>query len=294
MRRSPGLFAATLLLVSVMSLTVGQGAASREITSLEFSPPVASAQAKSLPAKFTNQYRMEFVLVSAGKFVMGSTDGEDSEKPSHGVTISQPFYMARYEVTQRQWRSVMTTTLEQQRRKINPKDLPARRMAGEGYDRPMYYVSWQEAHVFVKRLSSLNDGYIYRLPSEAEWEYACRGGAGGNEPVELAPYVWYKSNSNDSTQPVGMRRANSLGIYDMLGNIWEWCEDAYHPNYAGAPMDGSAWLSTSGDLNQRVTRGGSFFTQNLNFLRCSARGGGPEDSSDFEIGFRVVAIAHGN
>jgi formylglycine-generating enzyme required for sulfatase activity len=248
-----------------------------------------SSQHKS-PSSFKNQYQIEFVLIPPGKFMMGSTDDEDSEKPVHSVAINQPFYLTRYEITQRQWRSAMTTTVDQQRRKLqlNPRDMPARRLAGEGDDLPMYYVSWQEAHAFIQKLNALKDGHVYRLPSEAEWEYACRGGA-DNAPRELGPYVWYRSNSNDTTQAVGMRRVNGFGLYDMLGNVWEWTEDSYHANYDGAPADGSVWVNSADDLHQRATRGGSFFTRNLKFLRCSARGSASEDSGDFEIGFRIVA-----
>src|SRR6185436_6956668 len=106
-------------------------------------------RSKSLPAKFTNQYRMEFVLIPEGKFSMGST-AADNEKPAHGVTISQPFYIGRYEVTQWQWRAVMSTTIDEQRRKIKnvDKSLVASPMAGESDDRATYYASWQEAHTF--------------------------------------------------------------------------------------------------------------------------------------------------
>lgn len=107
---------------------------------------------------------------------MGSAGGADIEKPAHAVTINQAFYIGRYEVTQWQWRAVMTTTVEEQRRKIktNSSSFP---MVGVGDDRATYYVSWQEARAFVQKLNTLNDGRTYRLPSEAEWEYVCRAGA---------------------------------------------------------------------------------------------------------------------
>jgi len=248
---------------------------------------------KSLPAKFTNQYRMEFVQVPAGKFMMGSAEGnEDSEKPVHRVTIAQPYYMGRYEVTQRQWWAVMTTTVDQQRRKAEPSVtglLP--RMAGEGDTFPMYYVSWRDAHTFINRLNALNDGYLYRLPSEAEWEYACRAGGSGEQPSDLNMIAWYKTNSNDSVHEVGMKRPNAFGLYDMLGNVWEWCEDLTHENYDGAPSDGSVWAGTvtADSLAERRSRGASFFTGNRAFWKCSARGAETEDYRDFETGFRVAA-----
>ena len=253
-------------------------------------PNPPGEKTKSLPANFTNQYRMEFVLVPAGKFMMGSADGGAEEKPSHGVTIARAFYLGRYEVTQYQWRAVMGRTVSEQKRLIdqnNSLTLP-HRLAGEGNEYPMYYVSWQDAHAFLQRLNALNDGYIYRLPSEAEWEYSCRAGGSADAPSDLNPSAWYRTNSNDSTQPVGMRRANAFGLYDMLGNVWEWCEDWSHSNYDGAPTDGSAWLA-SGESGQRSSRGGSFSTRNLAFLRCTARGAETPDNRDFETGFRVVA-----
>jgi len=220
---------------------------------------------------------------------MGSASGGDMEKPAHSVTISQPFYIGRYEVTQWQWRALMTTTIDEQRRKIrNDKSMVALPMAGEDDDRAAYYASWQEARTFVQRLNTLNDGHNYRLPSEAEWEYVCRAGSTEDRPADLNLIAQYKNNSNNYVQPVGMRRANAFQIYDMLGNVWEWCEDVFHLNYEGAPADGSAWL-TNDELSQRVKRGGSFITRNLDFLRCSARGGQTVDDRDVETGFRVVA-----
>ena len=250
---------------------------------------LSASQSRKFPAKFTNQYRMEFALIPEGKFMMGSAAGADNEKPAHEVTIAQPFYIGRYEVTQWQWRAVMRTTVDEQRRKINDaKTLVASPMAGESDDRATYYVSWQEAHGFVEQLNTLKDGHTYRLPSEAEWEYVCRAGATEDRPADVNLIAWYKNNSNNYVQPVGMRRPNAFQIYDLIGNVWEWCEDAFHLKYDGAPADGSPWM-TNDELHQRVKRGGSFFTRNFDFLRCAGRGGGMADSRDVETGFRVVA-----
>jgi formylglycine-generating enzyme required for sulfatase activity len=283
------LIAAALVTFSSIIIAMARGGTG---TTPNAAPGNSQAQrSKSLPAKFTNQYRMEFVLIPEGKFVMGSAAGADSEKPAHVVTISQTFYMGKYEVTQWQWRAVMTTTVDQQRRKIKAGAavLAALPMAGEGDDRAAYYVSWQEAQAFVKKLNALNDGHTYRLPSEAEWEYVCRAGSTDDRPADVNVIAWYKNNSNNFVQSVGMRRGNGFQTYDLLGNVWEWCEDVFHLNYDGAPTDGSSW-STNDDLNQRVKRGGSFFTRNLDYLRCSARGAQPIDDRDFETGFRVVAV----
>jgi formylglycine-generating enzyme required for sulfatase activity len=232
---------------------------------------------------------MEFVLIREGKFTMGAAT-QEIEKPAHEVTISQPFYITRYEVTQWQWHAVMATTMDEQRSKVKAerRSLVALPMAGEGDDRAAYYVNWQEAHAFIQRLNALKDGRTYRLPTEAEWEYVCRAGTTEDRPADLNLIAQYKTNSNNYAQPVGMRRPNAFQIYDMIGNVWEWCEDVFHLSYQGAPADGTAWL-TNNDLNQRVKRGGSFFTKNFDYLRCSARAGQSVDERDFETGFRVVA-----
>lgn len=254
-------------------------------------PPNRPAEkSKSLPAKFNNQYRMEFVLIPAGKFMMGSADGSDSEKPIHGVAIARAFYLGRYEVTQGQWRAVTGRNVnEQQRMVAGGSTGQPRRLAGVGDDYPIYYVSWEETQHFIQRLNALNDGYLYRLPTEAEWEYACRAGGSSDRSADLNPIAWYKTNSGDSTHPVGMRRSNAFGLYDMLGNVWEWCEDWATTNYDGAAADGSAWL-TAGDLKERSSRGGSFHTGDLAFVRCTARGAETPEYRDFETGFRVVAV----
>ena len=245
-------------------------------------------QRPRLPAKFTNLYRMEFVLIPEGKFTMGS-NGSDSEKPAHTVNIAQPFYIGRYEVTQWQWRAVMATTVDEQRRKIkDTSKLMARPLAGEGDDRATYYVNWHEAHDFLKKLNALNDGHTYRLPSEAEWEYVCRAGGSEDRPADVNTIAWYKTNSNNYVQSVGMRRPNAFQIYDLIGNVWEWCEDVFHDNYEGAPADGSSW-SAGDEPSLKVKRGGSFSTRNFDFLRCGGRTSEAEDNRDVETGFRVVA-----
>lgn len=252
---------------------------------------------------------MELVYVPPGSFMMGSNNGSSDEKPVHQVTISQPFYIGRYEVTQAQWQSVMGTTVQQQRDKANPSWL----MRGEGDNYPMYYVSWEEAKSFVQRLNALNDGYVYRLPTEAEWEYACRAGTTGVYAGDLDSMAWYGNNSGNSyinadsiwrndqanyskrlndngnrTHAVGTKQANGFGLYDMQGNLWEWCEDWYHSNYDGAPTDGTAWLS-GGEQKYRVLRGGSW-DHNAASTRPENRNHVTPDNRLSGSGFRVVAV----
>jgi formylglycine-generating enzyme required for sulfatase activity len=251
---------------------------------LAFMLTACSQRSPELPQTFTNQKGIEFVLVPAGSFMMGSTRSPH-EQPVHQVTIAQPFLMGRYEVTQAQWQRVMGTSVAQQRDR-GSASLP---LVGEGAQYPMYYVSWDEAQEFIQRLNSQDDGYTYRLPTEAEWEYACRAGTTGDYAGSLNAMAWYDDNSDHTTHPVGQKQPNSFGLYDMHGNVEEWCEDWSHENYNGAPTDGSAWIN-GGTQQHRVLRGASWFLH-ASDLRSSLRNlNVPRYRSDF-AGFRVVAVA---
>lgn len=195
----------------------------------------------------TSPFEAEMVLVKGGSFQMGSNES-DSEKPIHTVALAD-FYIGKYEVTQKQWRSIMGN---------DPSEL-----GFPGCDQcPVESVSWNDVQHFLQELNAKYPGQNYRLPSEAEWEYAARGGqrgkgytyAGSNKLGEVA---WYDLNSGKETHPVGLKKANELGLYDLSGNVWEWCADVWHYDYSGAPKDGSAWL-TAGDQEWRVLRGGSW------------------------------------
>jgi formylglycine-generating enzyme required for sulfatase activity len=217
---------------------------------------------------------IEFVLIPAGSFKMGSTNGLSNEKPVHEVTISQPFYMGKYEVTQAQWQSVMGN---------NPsmfKDC--------GGNCPVEQVSWDDAQNFVNRLNESNDGFRYRLPTETEWEYASRAGTTGDYAGNLSEMAWYSENSGSKTHAVGGKQPNAWGLADMHGNVWEWCQDWYHETYYGAPTDGGAWLS-GGEQKYRVLRGGSWYNLATN-LRSALRGRNTPDYRGAYGGFRVVAV----
>ena len=240
-----------------------------------------------------NQLGMELVYVPPGSLMMGSNNGGADEKPVHRVSIKEGFYMGRYEVTQAEWQQVMGSTVQQKR---NPsihgvlcegKQFPS--SVGEGDRYPMYYVSWYEAQEFIRRLNERNEGFIYRLPTEAEWEYACRAGTTGDFGGNLDSMGWYEHNSGCQTHLVGTKQANAFGLYDMHGNVREWCEDWYHDSYTGAPMDGSAWLSGGGQKD-RVLRGGAWGI-GLPGLRSASRGRSlPWDNVTPDNGFRVVAM----
>jgi formylglycine-generating enzyme required for sulfatase activity len=199
---------------------------------------------------FIKTIDMEFVLIQPGEFDMGSPANElgryDFEGPVHHVTISKAFYLSKYEVTQNQWFEVMED---------NPSYF-------KGDKLPVENVSWYDVQEFIKKLNKKENTYKYRLPSEAEWEYAARAGTTtqysfGNDDSKLGNYAWYKENSDLKTHPVGKKGANPWGLYDMHGNVWEWVQDELHDTYDSAPVDGSAW--EDGFSANRVNRGGSWF-----------------------------------
>jgi len=213
---------------------------------------------------------IEFVDIPGGSFQMGS-DTVASQQPVHTVTL-QPFKLGKYEVTQAQWRTVMGD---------NPSSF-------QGCDNcPVESVSWEDVQGFIQKLNQQTGGH-YRLPSEAEWEYACRSGGkpeeycGGNSPEALA---WYTDNSGNKTHPVGQKSANGLGLYDMSGNVWEWTQDCWNESYNGAPADGSAWQS--GDCGQRVGRGGSW-SGTPGWIRSANRARDAPGGRGDGLGFRLV------
>jgi formylglycine-generating enzyme required for sulfatase activity len=279
-------------------------------------PNNASGSTNAAPGPGTvvrNQIGMELVWIPPGSFMMGSNN-YPAEKPVHQVTISNGFYIGRYEVTQAQWQVVMGTTVAQQRDKGNPQ-WPLR---GEGDNYPMYYVRWNEAQEFIEKLNQTNDGYAYRLPTEAEWEYACRAGTTGDYAGTLDAMAWYGNNSgqhyldaaeiwrtdksNDKsnwekrlydngnqTHPVGTKQPNAFGLFDMSGNVWEWCQDWSHDSYNGAPTDGSAWLG-GGEQRYRVLRGGGCNDSVID-TRSASRWWVTPGTRYYVVGFRVVAVA---
>jgi len=233
---------------------------------------------------------IEFVRIPAGSFYMGSPssekDREDNEEPVHEVHITRPFYMGKYEVTQGQWKAVMGTTLSQQRDKA---DSPWH-LKGEGPEHPMYYVSWEEAMEFCKRL-----GGDFRLPTEAEWEYACRAGSQtrfyyGDDPnySVLSQYAWYYGESDNKTHPVGQKKPNDWGLYDMHGNVNEWCSDQYLflGNYEGAgSVDPIGPALSKNTLH--AFRGGNWLEKPKKCRSANREGFYESVRLDF-VGFRVV------
>ena len=212
------------------------------------------------------QTGMEFVLIEPGTFQMGSNDGDDYEKPVHGVRITKPFYLGKYEVTQRQYENVVGE---------NPSD-------SKGRTNPVDSVSWHNASKFCEAIGG-------HLPTEAQWEYACRAGSSGeycfgNGRSELEDFAWYDRNSDAKSHPVGQKKPNGWGLYDMHGNVMEWCQDWYGNYHAKSPSEDPTgpW---KGEL--RVLRGGCW-RFSLSACRAADRQaihapfGGPS------VGFRVL------
>jgi len=191
----------------------------------------------------------EMMIIPAGKFNMGSND-YDGEQPIHSVTIAYEFALGKYPVTFDEYDLFCQAT---------KREKPSDQGWGRG-KRPVINVYWQDAKDYCQWLSK-QTGKQYRLPSEAEWEYACRAGTRarfsfGDNEGDLSQYAWYESNAGGKTHPEGEKKPNPWGLYDMHGNVWEWCEDTWHDNYQGAPVDGSAWINSN--ENNRVLRGGSW------------------------------------
>ena len=251
-------------------------------------------QAEYFTEDLGNGITLDMVSIPGGSFMMGSPEGEgrDVEKPQHKVTV-KPFFMGKYQVTQKQWRVI--ASFPKVSGDLNPN--PSYFL---GDDLPVENVNWEEAVEFCARLS-LQTRRKYRLPTEAEWEYACRSSTttpfyfGETITGDLANYRASQIYANEpegeyrgETTPVGSFPPNAFGLYDMHGNVAEWCEDDWHNNYEDAPNDGTAWLS--GVSSAKVVRGGSWCVYPT-LCRSAYRNYSPRANRDFYIGFRVVCVA---
>jgi formylglycine-generating enzyme required for sulfatase activity len=199
-----------------------------------------------------------------------------NEMPAHEVTLAQPFYMGQFEVTQEQYEKII---------KSNPSEF-------EGARNPVECVSWDDAQAFCRQMSQ-KTGRSVRLPSEAEWEYACRAGTStrfysGNEYDDMYRVGWCSKNPGIRTHPVGEKEPNAFNLYDMHGNVWEWVEDDWHDDYTGAPTDGSTWIDTP-RRGGRVVRGGSCYYHPRHCRSAFRRRLEPELRIAY-LGFRVVLL----
>ncbi len=224
---------------------------------------------------FTNSIGMQFVALPGGTFWMGSPEGVGlpEERPRRQVRVA-PFYMGRHEVTQAQWERVMG---------YNPS-------AHRGPRRPVEQVTWHEVQAFLRALNRLEGTTKYRLPSEAEWEYAARAGTEtrwffGDDPSLLHRYAWFGQRGDVGPRAVGRGAPNPWGLYDVYGNVWEWVQDCWHGNYEGAPADGRVWAG--GDCSLRMLRGGGWNSP-AEYARSAVRGSYAPELNDMANGFRVA------
>ena len=225
---------ALVVLVAVGSLAVATAAEPKEADSKTKSPP------KELTVDLGKGVKLQLVLIPAGEFLMGSPDSDKDadadEKPQHKVRITRPFYLGKYLVTQEQWEAVMGN---------NPSHF-------KGAKNPVENVSWNDCQQFLDKLNKRqgNPAGKFVLPTEAQWEYACRAGSTtrycfGDDASKLDEYAWHGQNSGGKTHPVGEKKPNVWGLYDMHGNVWEWCQDWYDDDYyAKSPTDDPAGSAT--------------------------------------------------
>ena len=220
---------------------------------------VLAADGKSDPiaVDLHNGTMMEFIWIKPGRFTMGSPDSQPHrgvwEGPPHEVIISKGFYLGKFEVTQAQWIAIMGTAPWTKKKNVRAQP-----------DHPAVYISWTAIEEFLRRLNESTGEPLYRLPTEAEWEYACRAETTtpfsfGDKTSHLDEYAWYAKNTKDAgasyAQPVGTKQPNPWGLYDMYGNVWEWVQDWYGNSYAnGVLVDPTGSISGSA----RVMRGGGF------------------------------------
>ncbi len=256
--------------------------------------PVSAEEARKLPkgqpfwdcVKTSADYSEHcpaMVAVPAGEFMMGSPESEkdrqEDEGPRHKVAFKAPFAVAMHDVTFDQYDACVAAG--------RCKHAAFDHEWGRGR-RPVIDVNWRDAQDYVAWLSDMT-GQTYRLLSEAEWEYAARAGRQthwffGDDEAKLVDCAWFTANSDGKTHPVGEKKPNAFGLYDMHGNVWQWCADTWHENYRGAPEDGSVW---KGGDERRVLRGGSWYNDPL-YCRSARRGGNDATNRSINVGFRVA------
>jgi formylglycine-generating enzyme required for sulfatase activity len=237
------------------------------------------------------------VSIPGGSFIMGAPENEPNsrnrERPQHEVTVGS-FFMGRYPITQAQWRIVANWSQVERSLDRDPSRF-------KGDNRPVEQVSWEEAVEFCQRLSA-KTGKTYRLPSEAEWEYACRAGTtspfhfGEIITTDLANYNGDYTYNNSpkgeyriETTDVGTFPANRWGLHDLHGNVWEWCSDDWHDSYEEAPEDGRAWLEAKATDTYKLLRGGCW-NYNPNYCRSAYRNNNTRDNRNLNFGFRVCCV----
>lgn len=235
-----------------------------------------------------------FVRISAGEFLMGSRKGNGDEQPVHRVHISRSFEIGKFEVTQAQWESVMASNISAHAGPATKKAAHGDAAAAgdpshfKGPTLPVENVSWDDVQLFLAALNALDKKHIYRLPTEAEWEYACKAGGTEEDAGSLGAAAWFRDNSRNQTRPVGQKEPNAWGLYDMRGNVWEWVQDWYGPvYYRNSPASDPTGAAPA---SYRVYRGGSWHSSPAD-CRPSFRGFEFPVNRSYAVGFRLVRTA---
>ncbi len=249
---------------------------------------IVAADPTPTQAELLKTFRDEFVVITPGKdrfpqaFTMGRADGNESEAPPHQVSFSYNFEIAKYEVPQNLWESVMGK---------NPSKWTGDRNSVEmlSFDEAVEFC--RKATELMRAVKLITATQVVRLPTEAEWEYTARAGTTttysfGDEVAKLDDYAWHTGNASGNDPPVGAKEPNAWGLYDMHGYLWEWCADHWHDSYDRAPADGAAWTSDDADA-KRVLRSGSW-KDTADRLTSSYRLGAPAKTRDDAVGLRCV------
>lgn len=269
-----------------------------------------SGASKNITAHL-NEVPLNMIWIPSGSFKMGSDRGAEDEKPIHTVTITSPFWMASTEVTVAQWKSYLEETRYTAGTDLFDNECPlalidgsfkrSENAFGTEWDQPMVEINWSACIKFCEWLTEhekeagrLPEGYVYSLPTEAQWEYACRALIGGdqegpnfhygNKTETLSAYAWYTDNSEEHTHPVTEKKPNAWGIFGMHGNAWEWCLDTKEDDFYKKSPENDPFNSTKSSY--RVIRGGGWLTE-AEYCRSANRGRVPENSADSNLGFRI-------
>ncbi len=257
------------------------------VISLHQSPVRAKQPEKIL----VNSLGIKFLLIPAGKFLMGSTKEDQNTKshelPQHEVTITKSFYLSETEITQSQWDKVMGADSWKKNSSYGD-DGPY----GEGPNHPVYYVSFNDIMKFLQKMKEIESSRTYRLPTEAEWEYAARAGSTtayyfGDDPSKLDSYAWFLENAKKTTNPVAQKEPNAWGLYDMYGNVWEWVNDIDAEGEDGYSADPRVDPIGQKEGESRRKRGGSWW-KTPDYLRSATRGGQHPESREDDLGFRLL------
>jgi formylglycine-generating enzyme required for sulfatase activity len=274
---------------AIIMPSVARGMRSIVILALSALFPASASNGSSEPQAFVPlvSSRLTIISIPAGMFRMGSelvikaddvwkpcaecSARNEVERPVHQVTITQPFWMGIFPVTQAQWQEVMGS---------NPSYKPNAQP-----NAPVEQVSWKDAQRFLARVNTMQDRWTVRLPTEAEWEYAARAGTTSETYGPLDAIAWYAGNAGRTSHPVGQKLPNAFGLYDMLGNVWQWCDGWFEPYTADAQVDPQG--PVTGELHP--TRGGCWYCEAVH-ERASRRNRDEEDHVARSIGFRIVAV----